>query len=348
MSFCYLDVTIGDKPLERIVLKLYDDVTPKTCENFRHLCLGDKEFEGTKLHYKGSGFHRVIKGFMLQAGDFTNHNGTGGLSIWGEKFEDENFEKPCNRTGLLCMANAGKNTNGSQFFITVSNTSTHLTGKHVVFGEVVSGMNAVRAVEYTETAAQDKPVKACKIADCGTVDTFEKVLPSDGDGEPDFPADLPEGTTDDKKVEVAESVRQVGNKAFGAQDFASAINKYEKALRYLKDAMPNTANAADIDSKKVACFSNSALCFLKQKQFTEAQSAASNAVAIDGKNTKALFRRGQAASGLGHHDMAEADFRRVLEIEPGNADATAHLNHALEQQKAAKERLAKNLRKMFD
>lgn len=167
----FFQIEQGDKDLGRIIMQLYIDITPKTAENFRALCTGEKG-TGTKdkpLHYKGCAFHRVIKDFMIQGGDFTNGDGTGGESIYGEKFADENFTVKHIKGGLLSMANAGPGTNGSQFFITCRDTP-HLDNKHVVFGHVVKGIEIVREIENAETSTGDKPKTDIIITDCGEID----------------------------------------------------------------------------------------------------------------------------------------------------------------------------------
>lgn len=234
-TFCYFDISIGGLPAGRLTFELFDDVVPKvrpllsppaetdvrqTAANFKHLCIGDKtSASGTKLAYAGSGFHRCIKGFMLQGGDFTRHNGTGGESIYGDKFEDENFARKHDKPMLLSMANAGPGTNGSQFFITTVPTP-HLDGKHVVFGRVAANRGLVRRIEDLPTTS-DKPHEDVKIVAAGVLSSEEvqaaaeerlKGKEGSGDVYEDFPADE-EGIDVDKPeetLEVGKKLKDIG------------------------------------------------------------------------------------------------------------------------------------------
>lgn len=163
----FFDISIGGKPAGRLSFELFADSVPITAENFRALCTGEKGVgkSGKALSYKGSTFHRIIPGFMCQGGDFTAGNGTGGESIYGLKFKDENFSLKHHQTGLLSMANAGPNTNGSQFFITTAATPW-LDGKHVVFGVLREGSEVLQAMEACGSA-NGKPSAAVVISDCG-------------------------------------------------------------------------------------------------------------------------------------------------------------------------------------
>lgn len=248
----YFDITIDGKPRGRIVFSLYSDLVPKTAENFRALCTGEKGIgnSGKPLHYAGSGFHRVIKGFMCQGGDFTAGNGTGGESIYGERFEDEGFPVKHTKPFLLSMANAGKDTNGSQFFITTVPTP-HLDDKHVVFGEVVRGKSVVRAIENHPTDGRDVPTAPIVISASGVLSPDdpapEKADAADGDIWEDEALDDETGANQDPNLarDIAEKIKQIGVSYFTGKKAEDgtvieepqpdlALQKFQKAQKYLE------------------------------------------------------------------------------------------------------------------
>ncbi|CAM8915698.1 unnamed protein product [Rhodiola kirilowii] len=301
---CYMDISIGGELEGRIVVELYSDVVPKTAENFRALCTGEKGIgphTGVPLHYKGSCFHHVIKGFMLQGGDISARNGTGGESIYGLKFDDENFELKHERKGMLSMANSGPNTNGSQFFITTTRTS-HLDGKHVVFGKVIKGIGIIRSIEHVPLGEGDCPAVDVIIADCGEIPEGAEDGTSDffkdGDTYPDWPVDLdvkPENIL--WWMEAVDSIKASGNEQFKKQDYKMALRKYRKALRYLdicweKDEIDEEKSSA-LRKTKSQIFTNSSACKLKLGDIHGALLDTDFAMREGEDNVKALFRQGQ-------------------------------------------------------
>ncbi|CAI0474132.1 unnamed protein product [Linum tenue] len=163
----FFDITIGTIPAGRIKMELFADIVPKTAENFRQFCTGEFRKAGLPVGYKGCQFHRVIKDFMIQAGDFVKGDGSGCTSIYGHKFEDENFVAKHTGPGLLSMANSGPGTNGCQFFLTCAKCDW-LDNKHVVFGRVLGdGLLVIRKIENVATGPNNRPKLACVIAECG-------------------------------------------------------------------------------------------------------------------------------------------------------------------------------------
>ncbi|KAF2707873.1 peptidyl-prolyl cis-trans isomerase 1 [Pleomassaria siparia CBS 279.74] len=333
----FFDITIGGTQAGRVVFELFDDIVPKTTENFRALCTGEKGIgkAGKPLHYKGSTFHRVIKSFMIQGGDFTMGNGTGGESIYGEKFEDENFERVHDKPFLLSMANAGPATNGSQFFVTTVLTP-HLDKKHVVFGEVINGKSVVREIENLKVQSGDKPLHEAAIFDCGELtgadydQAIVKAVDPSGDPYEDFPDDQKKEDaewTGDEIVNIATELKNLGNVAFKSKDFKLGLKKYTKALRYLHEyPAPLDSDPADLGPKlnalKITLYCNSALLQNNLGLNTEAADSATKALEIEGisdkDKAKALFRRAQARVAKKNEEDALKDLEAALKIAPGD------------------------------
>ncbi|CDK25020.1 unnamed protein product [Kuraishia capsulata CBS 1993] len=345
----FFDVSIGGEPTRRIVFELFADVVPKTAENFRALCTGEKGVgqSGKPLHYKGSIFHRVIESFMCQGGDFTLGDGRGGESIYGEKFEDENFQLKHDKPFLLSMANAGPNTNGSQFFITTVSTP-HLDGKHVVFGQVIAGKSVVRAIEKTEKA-NDKPVKDVVIVDCGALAADAPLSVDDGTG--DLYADSidDEPTIDLTKPETVinavSAIKDLATSFFKKGDLEVSYQKYRKARSYLEDYFPEDLSEEDtakVNQLKTAVFLNIALVAMKLGKAKETVDAATEALeseAIDDKGrAKALFRRGVGHLKAHNEDEAIVDLEAALKLSPGDPAIKKNIEAA---QKSLKESKAK-------
>jgi len=330
----YFDITISDKPIGRVIFSLYNDLVPKTAENFRALCTGEKGIgqSGKPLSFEGSGFHRVIKGFMCQGGDFTAGNGTGGESIYGEKFEDEAFPVNHTKPFLLSMANAGPNTNGSQFFITVAPTP-HLDGKHVVFGEVIKGKSLVRQIENYPTANGDVPTSPIIISSCGVLSpndpSLAEAVATDGDPYEDYPDDEDRNVQNPEiALEIAKTVREVGNKLFKEGKADLALQKYQKSIRYLDvhPVMPDNSPPElkdSFDALLAPLLLNSALAAIRSGTSTEnANIAVKNTTrALErlqlntSDKAKALYRR-----ALANIDRSPAHRRRIGRIDAGTAE----------------------------
>jgi len=351
---CFFDVTIGGQEAGRIVFRLFTGDVPKTCENFRALCTGEKGIgstTGKPLHFKGCPFHRVIKHFMIQGGDFSAQNGTGGQSIYGAKFEDESFLHKHDRPGLLSMANAGPGTNGSQFFITTVPTP-HLDGKHVVFGEVIKGMNVVRTIESTATNSDNRPLEECVISNCGVLNPGEDdgiPPPQDGDIWADWTEDQPDITTLGQKLEVASKVRAIGNEYFKNRDYTNAVRKYEKALRYIGEETPQMTDEekAKCDESRLPCRLNKAACLLQLKKFSQAIEECNEALEIAPNDTKALFRKAQGEAAIKEFDLAKASLSKAIQLEPDNQTLRLELNKVIKQHKEYKEKQAKAFQGLF-
>ena len=363
---CFFDITIDNKPVGRVLMKLYNDIVPKTTANFAALCTGEKSTEIETLHFKSSIFHRVIKGFMIQGGDFTNGNGTGGKSIYGEKFEDENFEKKHDKPFLLSMANAGKGTNGSQFFITTG-PQPHLDDKHVVFGEVVKGKNIVRKIENLKTMAEDKPQVQVMIADCGVIKEGEPDGCDQFVDASDPLADYPEDDdnypfTAENAYTAASELKVLGNTAFKSSNYTAALEKYEKSLRYLHecedekfDDKSNTEFKTKVLLLKVSLFLNSALMMVKLQNGEGTISKASSAISILESNPdlsqkdlgKSHYRKAQGLLLLKQFEEALRTLQIAHQLEPKDGAILKDMNTCQHQIIQSQKKEKETYMKMF-
>jgi len=363
-SRVFFDIQIGNQEVGRVAFELYNDIVPKTAENFRALCTGEKGVgkSGKPLHYKGSGFHRVIKQFMIQGGDFTQGDGTGGESIYGEKFEDENFSLKHEKPFLLSMANAGPGTNGSQFFVTTVPTP-HLDKKHVVFGEVINGKSIVRQIENLNTHSGDKPIQDATIIDCGELKgeaytkCVEKTPDSTGDPYEDYPEDQSVELKGVEILSIATALKDLGNAAFKTTDLKLGLAKYQKGLRYLHEHLePLDTDPPELGQQLAALrfslHNNSALMQYKLRDYEGAAASATKALEVPGatdvEKGKAYYRRALATAGKKNDEDAVVDLEAAAKCVPGDAAVAKELKVIRERVVERKKREKAAYKNAFD
>lgn len=357
----FFDISNNGEKVGRIVFELFNDVVPKTSENFRCLCTGEyglSKISKKKLHYKGSIFHRVIKDFMCQGGDFTLGNGCGGELIYGSKFEDENFHFKHDKPFILSMANSSANTNGSQFFITTK-PARHLDGKHVVFGKVIDGFSVVRKIERCQKV-NDKPVVDWVISDCGEIfdykpETSEEVSP-DGDSYADVLSDNIKIDLNNPAsvMDAISHIKEIGSRFYTQGDFENAYKKYSKAISYLKDYLPEDLLKEDmtrLNSISLSCNLTAALIALKLKNGANAVSAAESVLELDEvddkSRSKAYYRMGMGYLLLNDEDSAFTNLNHANELIPNDPNVIEGLKLVKQKAISRHEKQKKCMSKLF-
>jgi len=257
----FMDLTIGNVPLGRVVFELFTEIAPKSAENFRALCTGEAGIGKTTekpLHYKGCVFHRVVRNFMIQSGDFVNYNGTGGESIYGGTFEDEEFVLKHDRPFLLSMANRGRNTNGSQFFVTTAPAS-HLDSLHVVFGQVVSGKEVIKEIEDLDTDKKDRPLQDARVVNCGelmrkAVKPKKKKVSSSEASSPETSESSSSESSSSDEEEKKKRKKKKKKKDKKKKSKKSKKDKKEKVAKNKESSIDHPlASVTNIDPEEIPC-----------------------------------------------------------------------------------------------
>ncbi|XP_026328109.1 peptidyl-prolyl cis-trans isomerase D isoform X2 [Hyposmocoma kahamanoa] len=318
----YLDISIDGEHAGRILIELRSDVVPKTAENFRALCTGEKGIGifGQPLHYKGSKFHKAITQFMVQGGDVVHGDGTGSESIYGQIFDDENFELQHRFEGVLSMANAGRpNTNGSQFCITTV-PCPHLDGRNVVFGKVLAGLGVAREMQQCVMDDHCTPVVV------------------------------------DKLMNKLADVKNAGNHFFSKARYKTAARKYKKCLRYIDhvkaqiDKLNDTRKDDLYDTTItyiIQCNLNLAACYRRLEDNVSCIKYCTEVLHIDPRNDKALYRRGQANFALKNYDLALSDLRQAEKVSPNDKAILKLLNEVRRSNKIYNDMQKQRLSKFF-
>ncbi|QNP95435.1 cyclophilin-like domain-containing protein [Yarrowia lipolytica] len=375
-AFVYMDFAVGGEPVGRVVFELFDD-TPLTSANFRALCKGDKPTpEGSvPLTFKDSNIHRIVRNFAIQGGDIVYGDGTGGTSIYGDQFDDENFVHNHAEPFVLSMANAGPNSNKSQFFVTLKG-SPHLDGKHVAFGKVVAGKSVLRQLEELDTAPGDVPVLPVTITNCGELKRDAKLLlpfigsqdgltadkyeehPDDnfnvGKEEGELNFDDPEQAlrvTLEIKAYATEVYKMAGDaesEEERAMVLRVALQKYKKALRYVFELSPDPDSSKkaydEFQKAKLALHQNMGLVALQLKKYDQVINSTTSALemecATSRDRAKALSRRSSAYQGLKKQERAINDLEQAHELLPSDPQISKSLT-ALKQESEMKEKKQK-------
>ncbi|XP_058798311.1 peptidyl-prolyl cis-trans isomerase D [Phymastichus coffea] len=332
----FLDVAVSDEKLGRLVIELFKDKVPLTAENFRALCTGEKGLgkNNKPLHYKGSLFHKVVRQLMVQGGDIINFDGSSGESIYGLHFKDENLTMLHDQQGLLSMVNEGKpNSNSSQFVITIG-PCPQLNNTNVVFGKVLKGIGVIKDLNGVPIN-DDVPEEEIKITDCGELINCDNWGLEDNDGEDiytPYPEDWNLPTKNELSykniLDIVQKIKNVGNACFIKKKYTIAAYKYKKALRYYKWMMtfedtPKTDKSI-VELNNILLL-NLAAVRLRQARYKDAINLCNEVLFVDVNSSKALFRRGQAYSGLNEYKLALTDLRKAIKDNPTNKEISKEI-----------------------